>query len=50
MMFWGARGLDMADEEFFMIPRKPGKELEDVLDDLGTVEVVSLIRFALDIS
>lgn len=40
LIFWG---LEMADEEFFMIPRKPGRELgdfpEDVLD-LGSVEMV----------
>ena len=40
MKFWGRRGLD---EEFFMIPRKPGKEFDDFPFDLGSVEVVPSI-------
>ena len=42
LTFWGRRNLD---EEFFMIPRKPGRESDDFpLDlDLGSVEVVLLI-------
>ena len=39
-MFWGRRGLD---EEFFMIPRKPGREFDDFSLDLDSVEVVLLI-------
>lgn len=40
----------MADEEFFMIPRKPGREFGDFPLDLGSVEVVALIPFIVDIS
>lgn len=40
MIFWGRRGLD---EEFFMIPRKPGREFEDFPLDFSSVEVVPLI-------
>ena len=32
----------MGDEEFFMIPRKPGREFEDFPLDLGSVDVVPL--------
>lgn len=35
----------MAVEEFFMIPRKPGREFGDFPLDLGSVEVVALIPF-----
>jgi hypothetical protein len=47
-MFWS--GLGLADEEFFMIPRKPGREFEDFPLDLGSVEMVSLIPSIVDIS
>jgi hypothetical protein len=40
LIFWGRRGLD---EEFFMIPRNPGREFDDFPFDLGSVEVVLLI-------
>jgi len=40
LISWGRRGLD---EEFFMIPRRPGKEFDDFPLDLGSVEVVPLI-------
>lgn len=40
LIFWGRRGLD---EEFFMIPRKPGREFDDFLLDLDSVKVVPLI-------
>ena len=42
LIFWGKRGLD---EEFFMIPRKPGREFEDFPFDLGSVEVISDISW-----
>lgn len=35
-IFWSGEGLD---EEFFMIPRRPGREFEDDLD-LGSVSFV----------
>ena len=38
MIFWGRKDLD---EEFFMIPRKPGREFDDF--PLGSVEVVPLV-------
>jgi len=37
LMFWGG-GSETADEEFFMIPRKPGREFEDFVLGLGSVE------------
>lgn len=42
LIFWGRGGLDV---EFFMIPRKPGREFDEFsLDlDLSSEEVVSLI-------
>lgn len=40
LIFWGRRGFDA---EFFMIPRKPGREFDDFPFDLGSVEVVPLI-------
>jgi len=43
-------GLEMADGRVFMIPRKPGRESEDFPVDLGSVEVVPLIPFIVDIS
>jgi len=36
LIFLGRRGLD---EEFFMIPRKPGREFDDFPFDLGSVVV-----------
>lgn len=46
LMFWGG-GSETADEEFFMIPRKPGREFEDFVLDLG---LVGLVAFVVDIS
>jgi hypothetical protein len=47
LIFWSREGLD---EGFFMIPRKPGREFDDFLLDLGSVEVVEVVVSIPDIS